>query len=215
MFTGIVQATGIVRTVRQHAAGARLVVDAPDLRRPLADGCSICVNGVCLTVVRSDDTLIEFDVVPETLNRSNLGAIAVGGAVNLEPSLCVGDALDGHMVQGHVDGTARVMRIRTAGPERLWTFAPQQGLMPFIIPKGSVALDGVSLTIADVEHDGFTVALIPTTLSRTTLGRLKVGDRVNVETDILARTVVATLARWREQAGAEPLTVELLRANGW
>ncbi len=215
MFTGIVQATGVVRSVRQYAAGARLVIDAPDLRRPLLDGASVCVDGACLTVVRSDDSMIEFDVVPETLSRSTLGALATGNVVNLEPSLRVGDSLDGHMVQGHVDGTARVANIRAAGPERVWTFSPEQALMPFIIPKGSVALDGVSLTIAHVERDSFTVALIPTTLGRTTLGQLKVGDRVNVETDILARTVVATLGRWRERAEAEPLTIEGLRADGW
>lgn len=215
MFTGIVQATGVVRSVRQHAAGARLVIDAPDLRRPLLDGASVSVNGACLTVVRSDDSIIEFDVVPETLSRSTLSTLATGNVVNLEPSLRVGDSLDGHMVQGHVDGTARVANIRAAGPERVWTFSPEQALMPFIIPKGSVALNGVSLTIAHVERDSFTVALIPTTLGRTTLGQLKVGDRVNVETDILARTVVATLGRWRERTEAEPLTIEGLRANGW
>lgn len=215
MFTGIVQATGVVRSVRQYAAGARLVIDAPDLRRPLLDGASVSVNGACLTVVRSDDSIIEFDVVPETLSRSTLSALATGNVVNLEPSLRVGDLLDGHMVQGHVDGTARVANIRAAGPERVWTFSPEQALMPFIIPKGSVALNGVSLTIAHVERDSFTVALIPTTLGRTTLGQLKVGDRVNVETDILARTVVATLGRWRERTEAEPLTIEGLRANGW
>lgn len=215
MFTGIVQATGTVRSVRPSPAGVRLHLEAPGVRRPIADGASICVNGVCLTVTRSDPAVIEFDVVPETLARSTLGQLSPGDRVNLEPSLRAGDPLDGHMVQGHVDGTARVVGIRNTGSERVWTFAPQSHLLPFIIPKGSVALDGVSLTIAEVNGDAFSVALIPTTLANTTLGSLKPADLVNVETDIVTRTIVATMERWRNVPKAEPITLEMLQANGW
>lgn len=119
------------------------------------------------------------------------------------------------MVQGHVDGIAHARRVRSAGDDKLWTFSTDTSLMSFIIPKGSVAIDGVSLTIANVNQNTFTVALIPTTLLKTTLGSLRPGDRVNVETDIVVRTIVATLQRWRTEPGIEPLTLEVLQANGW
>ncbi|MBI4579384.1 MAG: riboflavin synthase [Planctomycetes bacterium] len=227
MFTGIVQTMGVVQSVGRRPTGARLVVAAPELARPIADGASICVSGVCLTVVSSDESRIEFDVVPETLSRTTLGGLVPGSRVNLEASLRAGDPMDGHVVQGHVDGIARVRDIRSGGEGQLWTFKADADIMPYVIPKGSIAIDGISLTIARVERDNaFTIALIPTTLRRTTLGSARVGGRVNVETDILARTIVATLRRYRptesatgdQPGGADPgsgLTIEMLREQGW
>ena len=215
MFTGIIQAVGVVRSVRPQPAGARLEIDAPDLPRPIPDGASICVSGVCLTVVSSNSTGITFDVVPETLSCSTLGSLRPGGRVNLEPSLRADGRLDGHIVQGHVDGKARVRRVERSGDSQVWTFSADADLLPYVIPKGSIAIDGVSLTIARVEGDAFSVALIPTTLARTTLGGLRVGDEVNIETDILARTVVATLQRMRGEGAGPALTVEMLREQGW
>lgn len=224
MFTGIVQTMGVVRSVRQGSTTARLALDAPGLSRPIPLGSSIAVNGVCLTVAACDETRVEFDVIPETLARSTLGGLAAGARVNLERALRAGDPLDGHMVQGHVDGIATVQHIRTGEGGHVLTFRADTKLMPFIIPKGSIAIDGVSLTIATVETDTFSVALIPTTLAVTTLGLLKVGDKVNIETDILARTIVTTLRRLHGRegspAGESPhppgsLTVESLRENGW
>jgi len=215
MFTGIVQAMGTVRSLQKLSAGARLVLDAPDLERPIHHGASICVNGACLTATNSEEFRIAFDIVPETLRCSTLGSLGPGDRVNLEQSLRPGDRLDGHMVQGHVDGIARAQQVRTSGADKLWTFSAEAHLMPFMIPKGSVAIDGVSLTIAGVDRDTFTVALIPTTLAQTTLGSLRPGKRVNIETDIVARTIVATLQRWREAPGREPITIEMLQANGW
>jgi riboflavin synthase len=212
MFTGIVQATGMVRSLQPTGNGARLLVDAPDLPRPIADGASICVSGVCLTVIRSDAGSIEFDVVGESLSRSTLGSLAPGSRVNLERSLRAGDGLDGHMVQGHVDGTARIRHIDRSHMVR---FAADDSLMPYIIPKGSIAIEGVSLTIADVADGSFRVALIPTTLAATTLGSLRVGDRVNIETDILARTIVSTLERWRAASQSGGITMDLLREQGY
>lgn len=215
MFTGIVQALGVVRSVRRGSAGARLALDAPGLSRPLPDGCSVCVSGVCLTVVRSDEQIVEFDVVPETLARSTLGRLAAGDRVNLERSLRAGDALDGHVVQGHVDGIAAVRKIRSGGEGHAVSFTADEPLMAYIIPKGSIAIDGVSLTIAEVGEDEFSVALIPTTLSATTLGSLSAGDRVNIESDIVARTIVTTLRRWEHSQDRKPMTIESLRENGW
>jgi len=215
MFTGIIQAVGVVRSMRPRPAGARLEVDAPDIERPIPDGASICVSGVCLTVVASDSTTLLFDVVPETLSRSTLGALHAGRRVNLEPSLRADGRLDGHIVQGHVDGQARVRRIERSAGGRVWTFTAADDLMPFIIPAGSIAVDGVSLTVAKVEGSTFSVALIPVTLERTTLGELRVGDAVNIETDIIARTVVAGLRRMSSQGTAGPLTVDMLHEQGW
>jgi riboflavin synthase alpha subunit len=215
MFTGIVQFMGVVRAIRRGSAAARLVLDAPGLPRPLVIGSSIAVNGVCLTVTAFDDSRIEFDVIPETLSRSTLGALAAGAAVNLEPSLRAGDPLDGHMVQGHVDGVGVVRSIESGTGGHVVTFEAGEELMPFVIPKGSIALDGVSLTVASVAGNRFSVALIPTTLGATTLSQWRVGQRVNVETDILARTVVSTLKRWHASETAPALTLERLRENGW
>ena len=215
MFTGIIQAVGVVRSMRPRPAGARLEVDAPDIERPIPDGASICVSGVCLTVVASDSKILFFDVVPETLNRSTLGSLQAGKRVNLEPSLRADGRLDGHIVQGHVDGQARVRRIERSAGGRVWTFTADADLVPFIIPAGSIAVDGVSLTVAKVEGSTFSVALIPVTLERTTLGELRVGDAVNIETDIIARTVVATLGRMSGEGEAGPLTVDMLREQGW
>lgn len=215
MFTGIIQAVGVVRSMRPQPAGARLEVDAPNLERPIPDGASISVSGVCLTVVAGDSTSIIFDVVPETLSRSTLGSLRAGHRVNLEPSLRADGRLDGHIVQGHVDGRGRVRGIERSAGGQVWTFTADADLMPYIIPKGSIAVDGVSLTIAKVEGRTFCVALIPATLERTTLGGLRVGDAVNIETDIIARTVVAALRRMSGEGEAGPLTVDLLREQGW
>ncbi len=213
VFTGIVVTTGRVRSILKGSHGARLLIDAPDLPRPIQDGASVAINGVCLTVVDSDDVTIQFDAVPETLERSTLGRLRIDQRVNLEPSLRVGDPMDGHLVQGHIDGIATVTDIARDAQGEIWTFAPLPELMPFLIPKGSVAVDGVSLTIARVSDETFSVALIPATLDVTCLGDLQRGEAVNIETDILVRTVVHTL---RQQSLFKPsLTVDVLRENGW
>lgn len=219
MFTGIVQAMGVVQSVSRRSTGARLVVAAPELPRPIIDGASICVSGACLTIVGSDESRIEFDVVPETLSRTTLGSLAAGSRVNLEPSLRAGDHMDGHVVQGHIDGIATIRDIDTGPQGQMWTFRTDAEIMPYVIPKGSIAIDGISLTIARVGEDNtFAIALIPTTLRVTTLAHARTGDRVNVETDILARTVVTTMQRYssaQPSAGAGGLTMDMLRENGW
>lgn len=214
MFTGIIQAVGIVRSIRNGSASTRLALKAPALPRPIALGASIAVNGVCLTVSDVDKIHIEFDVVPETLTRTTFSHLRPGTRVNLECSLRAGDGLDGHMVQGHIDGLARVAAIRADRDGHVMTFNISDDLVAYIIPKGSIAIDGVSLTIVSVEVDSFSVALIPTTLAATTLGERRIGDRVNIETDILARTIVTTLRRQQGFTQA-PVTLASLRENGW
>ncbi len=163
-------------------------------------GESVAVNGACLTVAEPARGELQFDVVPETLGKTNLGLLKAGDRVHVERSLRVGDRIDGHFVQGHVDGTANVVRQVSADGDWRLVLEASAALMKYIIPKGSVTLDGVSLTIAAVREREFEVALIPTTLQLTNLGGLAIGWPVNLECDILTKTVVATLERLAPRA---------------
>ncbi len=156
-------------------------------------GDSISIHGVCLTVAAVAGETLDFDVIPETLERSVLGGKRPGDRLNIERSLRVGDRLDGHMVQGHVDGTATVTAVEQSSGEHVVWLRPSDQVRPFMIPKGSVAIDGVSMTIATLRGEEFSVALIPTTIERTTLGDLREGDAVNIESDILVRTILQRL----------------------
>jgi riboflavin synthase len=191
MFTGIIQHVGEVVGLAATPAGKRLAVDLGPLADGLREGESVAVGGACLTaaVVKGKGGVAEFDVVPETLAKTTLGRLRVGSQVNLERSLRLGDGLDGHIVQGHVDGSAGVRRIDKAGGQWVVHFDCEKSLTDEMAPKGSVAIDGVSLTLASVEDGGFSVALIPTTLAKTTLADLRPGDAVNVETDVLGKYV--------------------------
>lgn len=212
MFTGIIETTGEITHTRTAPGGRRLAIRGPADWSDVVHGASIAVSGVCLTVAAMHNHLIEFDVITETLDRTTLAALVVGDRVNLERSLRVGDRLDGHFVQGHVDGTATVTRIISNPHESVVWLRADEALRAYIVPKGSIAMDGVSLTIAAVRADQFSVALIPTTLQRTTLERLKIGDRVNIETDIITRTVVHQLAALQSSPG---MTVDHLREVGF
>jgi riboflavin synthase len=195
MFTGIVQDVGKVADVRKHAGGARLLVEAGSLASQAKPGDSICVSGVCLTVADLSPGRFEFDVIRETLEKTTLGRLRNRDQVNLEPSLRANDRLDGHFVQGHVDGTATVQRVIASESEHVVWLRPPEPLLSYIIPKGSIAIDGVSLTVAAIESGAFSVALTPTTLERTTLAHLQAGDMVNIESDMMVRTVVHCLHR--------------------
>ncbi|HZT92379.1 MAG TPA: riboflavin synthase [Gaiellaceae bacterium] len=188
MFTGLVRAVGAVVSLDN----ARLAV-ASELRTGLGD--SVAVDGVCLTVVGTDDGTLAFDVVPETLARTALGALRPGARVNLEPALRAGDPLGGHYVQGHVDAVARVRSVEAEGDGRRAWFDLAPALLRYVVSKGSVAVAGVSLTVADVDERGFAVALVPHTLAHTTLASLQPEDAVNVETDVLAKYVEKLVAR--------------------
>ncbi len=189
MFTGVVREVGRVASVTGDAGGVRLEIEAPETARNTAVGDSIALNGCCLTAVAVDDGRIAFDAVPETLARTSLERLEPGARVNVEPSLRVGDPLGGHNVQGHVDGVGRVRRVEPEGEGRRLTIDAPPDLLRYVVEKGSIAVEGTSLTVAAVDDAGFAVALIPHTLTATTLGELEPGDAVNLEADVLAKYV--------------------------
>jgi riboflavin synthase len=188
VFTGLVQGTGSVRSVERSEAGARLEI-ATELAAELGRGDSVAVNGVCLTAVEIAGGGFCADVMAETLRRSSLGPLAAGDEVNLELPLRAGDRLGGHVVQGHVDGTGSVLSVTEEGIARLVRIACPEELLRYMVEKGSVAVDGVSLTIAAIDEESFSVSLIPETVERTTLGRAEEGTVVNLEVDVLAKYV--------------------------
>ena len=211
MFTGIIRHVGRLGAVSTTPAGRKFTVDVGPIAERLAPGDSVAVNGACLTAAEVRGGEADFDVIAETLRRTTLGELRSGARVNLEPALCPADGLDGHIVQGHVDGVASVAAVRTAGGEQLWEFAAPE-LTGEMVAKGSVAVDGVSLTLAEVGEDRFRVALVPTTLAETTLGDLGPGDKVNVECDLIGKYV----RRYLEQlSGAGGLSMDALRRSGF
>lgn len=184
MFTGIVEELGTIEAVEPLADGSRLTIRGPVVTEDAKHGDSIAVNGVCLTVVTVGDGQFTVDVVAETLRRSSLKGIAAGDRVNLERAMALGDRLGGHIVQGHVDGTAV---LRGTDADGLTRFELPQRLSHYLVEKGSITVDGVSLTVVDAGESAFSVALIPTTEELTTLGRRAPGDEVNIEVDVLAK----------------------------
>lgn len=194
MFTGIVEEMGQVVAVAELPEEARrLRVRGPKVTSDVQPGDSICVSGVCLTVIDPGGAEFAADVMAETLRRSGLGLLAVGDQVNLERALAASGRFGGHVVSGHVDGRARLLAREDAQHWRVLRFELPRELSRFVAEKGSITLDGVSLTVADVGEDWFSVSLIPTTLEETTMGRLVVGDEVNVEVDMLARYLARLL----------------------
>lgn len=202
MFSGIVVGTGKVKSVKKVPFGRRLVIHSGGLVGRPAAGDSIAVNGVCLTVVKRYRGNLYFDVVRETLSKTNLGRLSVGDAVNIEPSIRAQDLIAGHFVQGHIDGVGRVMkRLATRKAFKVWLQVPAT-ISIYIAPRGSIAVNGVSLTVADMKKNIFAVALIPVTLQQTNLAGLVVGDEVNIETDILARQLVRYLQTAHQNVGS-------------
>jgi riboflavin synthase len=189
MFTGIVAEVGSIAEVTAAGRSRRISILGPHTHRGLSVGDSVAVNGVCLTVVDVGPTLFDLEAVPETLERTNLGALGPGATVNLERPVAAAGRFDGHLVQGHVDGVASVRSLRSDDESsRLWLDLATEHHR-YVVRKGSIALDGVSLTVSGVDDYGFEVVLIPHTLQVTTMGALAVGDEVNVEVDVLAKYV--------------------------
>ena len=211
MFTGIVTEVGTIRAVTAGARSARIVVETVRVAGEVVLGDSVAVNGACLTVAEMDPPALTFDVVTETLRKTTLSDLARGRKVNLEPALRVGDRLSGHFVMGHVDGVGEIVsRSDDPGQVTVRIRAPE-ALDGLLVEKGSVAVEGVSLTTWDVEGREFSLALVPHTLSATTLPTLSRGAKVNLEADIIARWVAKLLPR----SDGGGLTFETLRDAGW
>ncbi len=194
MFTGLVQDLGKVTAVDATDDGVRLAVST-SLAGELSEGDSVAVNGVCLTATSIENGVFSADVMHESLRRSSLSEVGEGSTVNLELPLRATDRLGGHVVQGHVDGVATVREVEDDGFARVVTFDTSPGLLRYMVEKGSIAVDGVSLTVSAIDDASFSVSLIPETLERTTLGGAAYGHRVNIEVDVLAKYVEKLVTR--------------------
>jgi riboflavin synthase len=199
LFTGIIEAVGTLAALEPRGSVVGVVIEAPRVVTGVRIGDSIAVNGACLTVTKIDAAAgrLAFDAVRETLERTSLGDQRVGARVNVERAMRVDGRLDGHIVQGHVDGTGRVTALAREGDDVRFAVSCDAEIARYLVPKGSVAIDGVSLTVVGVTERGFDVALIPHTLAETNLGDRKPGDRVNLEADVLGKYVVRYLERTR------------------
>ncbi len=189
MFTGIIEGLGTVKSLSRAAGGLRMGVEAGFSMDKVKVGNSIAVSGACLTVVRFHDNIFEVDVAPETLSKTTLGQAKVGDRVNLERALCLGDRLDGHLVTGHVDCVGTVQAKRPMANAMLFAFGVPEALSRYMVQKGSVAVDGISLTVNACKRSTFEVSIIPHTAKITTMGFKKVGDPVNIETDMIGKYV--------------------------
>ena len=206
MFTGIVQEVG--RTVTNN--DGKLVVSAEKVLKSVESGASIAVNGVCLTITSFNKDSFSVDLTPETLRRTNLGSLTAGGAVNLERAMAIGGELGGHLVQGHVDGTGRLTSIVPEGDALIMTFEAPPEIMKYIVEKGFIAVDGISLTVAGAGTGYFRVSVVDYTRKNTTLGTRKVGEEVNLEIDIIAKYVERFI-----KPGESNITAEYLKEHGF
>ncbi|RMD87871.1 MAG: riboflavin synthase [Calditrichaeota bacterium] len=199
MFSGIIEEIGRIERVNKSSRGLRLSISGQEVLKDLAIDDSIAVSGVCLTVVDRDEHTFHVEAVQETLQRTTLGTLKVGDRVNLERALRLSDRLGGHFVQGHVDGVGKVVGFQDQLGGKLLAVQLPENLMKYVIEKGSIAVDGVSLTVVRVAGNTITIALIPHTLDKTTLGTLQVGDRVNIEVDLIGKYIENLLAKSSEQ----------------
>lgn len=215
MFTGIVEEMGILRSVRRGAHSAVLSIGAETVLSDLKIGDSVAVNGVCLTATTVDAGGFTADVMHETLNRSSLGALAPGNPVNLERAMAADGRFGGHMVAGHIDGTGTITETRRDDNAVWYTVSAAPSLLRYIVEKGSIAIDGISLTVAAVEADRFFVSVIPHTAAVTVLGRKQPGDIVNLETDLIGKYVEKLLRPAADTAPKSGISLEFLMKNGF
>jgi riboflavin synthase len=212
LFTGIIEEVGSIRKVVRQGMAMELTIACCKVLEGVQLGDSIAVNGVCLTVTRFGDDYFTADLMPETMKRTNLGSLSVGSPVNLERALAAGQRLGGHFVQGHVDGVGTITDRTPNENAVLFRVSVPPELTRFMVEKGSVAVNGISLTLVDVGKDFFTVSVIPHTLNHTQLHAAKVGDLVNVECDMIGKYIAKMLGKSNENGG---LTLEMLRKNGF
>lgn len=215
MFTGLVEETGRIRSIQRGAHSAVLSIQAAGILDDLSVGDSVAVNGVCLTATTVDTSGFTADVMHETLNRSSLGALVPGSAVNLERAMAANGRFGGHIVSGHIDGTGRISAIRKDDNAVWYTVQTPSQLLRGIVEKGSVAIDGISLTVAGVTEQDFSVSVIPHTAAVTVLGTKRVGDVVNVETDVIGKYVEKLLGGFQPSAKRGGLSLEFLAENGF
>ena len=219
MFTGIVEEVGKVRTVLKTNEGATLTICAARVLDGTRIGDSINTNGVCLTVVKSDGATFTVEAIAETLRRSNLGDLKQGDRLNLERAMAVGDRLGGHIVQGHVDATAMFISKRPEGDSAVYRFGLPENIARYVVLKGSIAINGISLTVAGLSEGWFEVAIIPHTIAETNIGDVTPGSRVNLEVDILAKYIERLLAgripEGQSQSNRSTLTAERMRELGY
>lgn len=213
MFTGIIEELGVIRSVRPGAHSSVLTVGAALVLSDLKIGDSVAVNGVCLTATNRDGGSFTADVMHETLNRSTLGALVSGSPVNLERAMPAGGRFGGHIVSGHIDGVGTITSVRRDDIALWYTVQAAPELLRYVVEKGSVAIDGISLTVASVERERFSVSLIPHTASATTLGRKRPGDQVNLEADIIGKYVEKLFQRQKETGRG--ITLDFLTKNGF
>lgn len=215
MFTGIVEELGAIRAVRRGAASAVLSIGAAEVLSDLKIGDSVAVNGVCLTVTSLDDGGFTADVMHETLGRSSLGALVPGSRVNLERAMPANGRFGGHIVSGHIDGTGKIASVRPDDNALWYTISAAPELLRYIVEKGSITIDGISLTVAAVDEVSFSVSLIPHTAAVTTLGKKRAGDIVNLETDIIGKYVEKLLHPAPEPERRGGISLEFLAENGF
>ncbi len=213
MFTGIIEYLGKVKQIKRHANSVIFVVDIGPVANDVSSGDSIAINGACLTVTQIKDSDVSFDVSAESLSKTTIGELRVSDKVNIESSLRIGDKLGGHFVTGHIDGVGAINKMEEEiGQKTMW-FSVNEELAHMMIKKGSVAIDGISLTIVELEENLFSAALIPYTIKATTLGFKKIGQRVNIETDMLGKWVKRILTT--NEKTEHGITEEMLRESGF
>lgn len=213
MFTGIIETLGIVRQLQSSGQQCQITVDINRIAEGTSLGDSIAINGVCLTVCRLNGTNAVFDVSAETLNKSNIASLKTGSKVNLERAMSTNGRFGGHIVQGHIDGTAKITSIQKQADFAVFRIEAPGELLDQMVRKGSVAVDGISLTIAKLDNTGFEVAVIPTTLKETTWHQAKAGDAVNIETDIIVKIIQRQLHAMLPEANE--LTLDKLKEYGF
>ena len=215
MFTGIVEEIGVVKTVQKSGSSSFIRIEAEKVLSDVQLGDSIAVNGVCLTVTAFDGKIFQADVMNETLKRSSLGALKSGSPVNLERAMAAGGRFGGHIVSGHIDGTGIITDIKNDGIAVWYTISAEAGIMRYIVEKGSIAIDGISLTIAGVDDGSFKVSVIPHTAAQTVLGVKKVGDIVNLENDIIGKYVEKLIKPIEDDSARKGVDMGFLAENGF
>lgn len=216
MFTGLVEELAVVRQIHRDADGAQMELSAKTILADMKLGDSIAVNGICLTVVRMDKASFWVEAVPETMRRTNLHELKAGDAVHVERAMAANGRFGGHIVSGHIDGVGHIAQIRAEGMARVLTISTDTSLIKYIVEKGSICVDGVSLTVMDVHETSFTISVIPHTQGVTRLGNARVGDVVNLECDVIAKYVERLLG-FQSSDDQKPggLSVEFLQQHGY